>query len=164
MKEKLTLTDLQEWAVKFLEKSEENTNAHTTFTLMHNIGCRASETRQENFVEYGERNYLLITKKRNFDRIIEISRIPENFRICIENRNMELALSSYSTIEFYLNRYAPYQIFNRKKECSTHIFRHIYAKNLKEIGFTMEEIQADLGEKNIASIFQYVYSELFRII
>lgn len=163
MKVQLTLEDLNEFQATILEKSTDFKKAETTFSLMASIGCRASEAMQQNFIENDEKSYLLVTKKRNFDRVILASRIPDDFLNCIKDRNMEYALASYSTINFYFERFRPYAIYNTKKECSTHIFRHIYAKNLKKIGYSMEEIKEDLGEKHLASVFQYVYSELYKL-
>lgn len=162
MKVLITLAELNSWASDTISGAIINENAKTCFELMKNTGCRSGETRQERWRFVEDDLFELETEKRNFNRLISESQVPSNFITCIINRDMKLCLASYSTIKFWLERCQPFTIYNTQKECSTHAFRHLFAKNLKEEGYSMTEIQVIMGEKYIASVYQYVFSELYK--
>lgn len=70
---------------------------------------------------------------------------------------------SFSVHQTYtiFERYFPIQnIHHKTKPISNHVFRHYYAKKLFLSGLTEEEIQTKMGEKNIISSNNYIYSVL----
>jgi len=158
----LTYEDLVDWAAATLAAAAINTNAETCLTLLSLTGCRAGETRQERWKYLEDELFELETEKRNYPRIISEEQVPLNFTFCIQQRNMLFCLASYSTIKYWLTKCQPFKVLNTKKDCSTHVFRHIYAKKLHLQGLSILEIQVVLGERHIASVYQYVYSALYR--
>lgn len=132
------------------------------YEVLYCTGCRVND-----LLEYNRWNVLMNGKvqlqpqKGNNLRIFDSSTLPAIFYDSLINNYNLFDNILYGKVEYNLLRLInKYDIRRNKKKITTHLFRHNYAKKLKEVGKTDVEIQSILGEKHLISAQNYINSQL----
>lgn len=131
--------------------------------LQFYTGCRANDALQFNrWSLLANGNVILQPQKNNLIRTFAQVDLPHKFYIYLaENYNPFVGLL-YDKYQYYvglsLRKYSPV-IGN--KGITTHLFRHNYAKKLKDLGFTDIDICQKMGERQQASANMYIYSNIY---
>lgn len=136
--------------------------AFNSFSLLLNTGIRAEEIDTNLWEKRTDGNFELIPQKRNNARIFSPSEIPILWQNAVINQNPIFYTNSYSTLlRAFHNTKNWTKIYIYTKEISIHLYRHLYARNLKELGLTDEQIKDKMGEKKQSSADSYIYGKLF---
>jgi len=130
------------------------------FNLLYLTGCRINdilEFQRWNVLNNGD--LLLQPQKNNNLRLFKQNEVTLLFyNSILENNNMFNGML-YGSCEYHLLKVInKYDIRKDKKKITTHLYRHNYTKKLKMKGFTDEQIKVILGEKQLASAQNYIYS------
>ncbi len=146
---------------KFINSIFDNQELSVDFKLliwiMLHTGCRVSEALNLSSNDINSNWFVKIrgTKNSN-DRIKLIPPFPFNY---VKLKIPNIYLFSYMS-RFYVYRklreLGVYHKFgNNKNNSVTHLFRHIYASNLKEFGNKNGVASREIGHKSIKSINHY---------
>jgi integrase len=104
---------------------------------------------------------LLNTEKNNNNRIFKPDEVTEKYYISlVSNYDIFYNISARQFTYFFNTYYPAKNIQHKTKPLSCHVFRHLKAKKLKSLNKTDEEIQIYLGEKELKSAENYIYSQL----
>ena len=142
--------------------SKMNLDFSVYIELLYLSGCRANDALEFNRWQLLANSSVLLTpQKGNNLRSFGASELPILFyNSLVDNENIFEYLS-YPKVLYYLDELLnKYDFRIIKKRCTNHLFRHNYAKLLKNDGFTDIEIKDKLGEKNLSSAMQYINSSI----
>lgn len=130
------------------------------FELMYLTGCRASESIDPKLWSIlSETQIKLRPLKYNNDRLFLKNDIECFLIDNLIAGNLNVFDLNYSKINYHiLQQVRSYKITIGDKSSSLHLFRHNYARRLKDKGFTDAEIKIKLGERNQSSANSYIYS------
>jgi integrase len=135
---------------------------YIAFNVMFFYGCRFSELRQINrFSNIDSTSFSIIPEKNNNIRTLSKTNLDSVFANFIMTQNQYFSMLNLSTGSYYFKQfYAKKIVYHETKVLTTHLFRHNYAKSLKFQGLTDQQIQLNLGEKDIRNSNNYIYSQL----
>ena len=130
------------------------------FEVMYFTGCRASEAIDQSL--WGLTNpgvIILKPNKGNNSRIFNLNEIPESYQEYLKCDTVQRFAPKYDQLNYNFKQLFIYpQVYIGDKKCTLHLFRHDYAKRLKDMGLTDSEVQDKLGEKSISSVMAYIDS------
>lgn len=134
--------------------------------IQYITGARANDVIEFNrWSEYNSTQLLLQPQKGNNARIFNKSDINNDFVYGVVNNENILEFETFRKYDYYLkltlNRFG---LSVGNKGINTHIFRHNYAKKLKDDGSTDVEIKDLLGEVRQSSANSYIYSNVYGFI
>lgn len=131
--------------------------------VQYYTGCRANDALQFNrWSLLANGNVLLQPQKNNLIRTFIPTDLPPKFYSYLaENYNPFVGLL-YGKYQYYvglsLRKYSPTV---GQKGVLSHLFRHNYAKKLKNLGMLDVDICQKMGEKQQVSANMYIYSQVF---
>lgn len=130
--------------------------------LMWATGCRLVESVEATRWTVSGPKVILDTAKRNNPRKFLFSEIPDLGKQFIE-AGINLGLEKpQNTFQYQQQLFFGARIFTiGEKKSFNHLFRHNVARQKKVAGWTDREIKIWLGEKNLISAEQYIYSDIF---
>lgn len=135
---------------------------YSIYTTMFNTGIRCEEaTNKDLWIEEHTTYYELQTCKRGQIRNIELTSIHPVFLAWLRSADPRKFLYSASRIRSALPIFAPYpHIWCKRKEISTHIFRHNFIKQKNQDGMEPETIATLMGLNTLDVVNNYINSEL----
>jgi site-specific recombinase XerD len=136
---------------------------HDMFLNQYNTGLRYTEIFELSRWTYTSPTEIVcMTAKNNLNRTFSNEELSFMFVNSIIQQKSIYETCRYTTAARYWNRYFPYpRIMCRKKQISTHLFRHNKSKLLKDQEWTDEQIQNYFGEQNILNTMGYIYSTIY---
>lgn len=163
----LTFAELHQYCNDFLTNINNfDTFLHDFSLNLYNTGLRFNELFQlDRWDPYGEESVECDTEKDSYNRIFNYSELTVPFITSVYSNESVYLTCRYTTYIRYFHRYFPfYPLYCGNKGISSHIFRHHKAKEMHEDGYTDEEIQLYLGEKELQNARGYIYSNIYIII
>lgn len=138
-------------------------SAYHIFNNLSLTGARFNDIMSINNWYIKDKDFIILKpNKGNNERVFKSKELDSIFLSWIEKKVDIKRLRSYSTCNRYFIHLFPINpIIQKKKRLTTHIFRHVYAKNLKKNDLSDEQIQKKLGEKELKSAQNYIYSTLY---
>lgn len=132
------------------------------FKLLFSTGLRYNDVALS-FSTYVSGDYFTVQpSKNNNPRIIPISSIDNIFFQFVSGVDCFYYRISYSTLCRSFVKNCPYgSISVGGKSLFLHLFRHNYMKQLFAKGESLQSIAVITGEKHIASVSNYVFSEIY---
>lgn len=158
-----TFTELQDNLQLFLFHVAHVSQSYSiAFKIMYHTGCRFSELRSISRFSFTALNQIQLTPLKNSNnRIFSTENIPTEFLNFITTQNNYFQMLNLSTASYYFKVYFAHKaVYHNTKLLTTHLFRHHFAKSLKNQGLSDQEIQQVLGEKDIRNSNNYIYSAL----
>jgi site-specific recombinase XerD len=129
--------------------------------LLYNTGIRVSEVNPNLWTLKSQSIYELQPRKGNNPREISKDDLPPSFiNYLIDNLDIAYRIPYSSFIRAILFLQPAIIRTAGNKNIISHIFRHNYAKKLKTSGYSDIMIQTILGEKNLSSALNYIYSDI----
>jgi site-specific recombinase XerD len=130
---------------------------------IYGTGLRFSEVYELDRWQVIDMNILEVQTKKGSDaRLFQNSELPPEFVWIIRNDAQYFRSFSYKTYTNYFTRFFRYPfIYTGNKQISSHIFRHLRAKQLNFEGQTDEQIRVYLGERDIKNAQSYINSEIY---
>jgi integrase len=108
--------------------------------------------------------YTVKTEKKSNDRSFNYDELNNIFADCLKNNTTYILPQNYRYISRAFRKLLPItNIYIGNKPVNTHIFRHYKAKQLKNKGYTDEQIKDYLGEKDLKNAQTYINSEIYTI-
>jgi integrase len=142
-------------------KNNYDFKGYNTFKLLYDTGIRAGEVNLKYWKKITTDLYELTPTKRNNPRFFT-KELPKEWKDAIQNNSPIAFLNSYSN---QMRMFQRHKVWNRitvdKKEICMHLYRHLFARKLKEAGQTDEQIRVAMGEKKQSSADQYIYGILY---
>ncbi len=131
--------------------------------ILFKNGLRAREVHEmDRWSRNPDKTFTCITEKNSNPRIFTTEDLSEYFIYHINNNLNAWNYNSYDTMNFYFKRSSNCaNIKHMYKNLSISLYRHHFCKQLHELGWTDEAIQAKLGEKDIRNSNNYIYSVLY---
>lgn len=133
------------------------------YDALYHLGIRATEALMPSIWSFPSENTVVLQPhKGNNMRFFLRSDMPVDFLYSLEFPEFVEVVPSYSQLNYLFSIYMYYgKIFIGKKSSTLHLFRHNYVKKLKSSGLTDIEIQNKIGEKELSSAEQYIYSTYY---
>jgi len=133
------------------------------YKALYHLGIRATEALLPSIWSFPTSNTVVLQPhKGNNLRFFVRSDIPEDYLQSILFPEFINVIPSYSQLNYLFQIYMYYgKIWIGNKSSTLHLFRHNYVKKLKAIGLSDEDIRVRIGEKELSSAQQYIYSEYF---
>jgi hypothetical protein len=130
--------------------------------LMWSTGCRLIESVEASRWSVNGNKITLDTAKRNNKRKFFFDEIPEISKKFIESGENFGLEKPQNTFQYQQQLFFGARIFTiGEKKSFNHLFRHNVARQKKKAGWTDKQIKIWLGEKNLISAEQYIYSDIF---
>ncbi len=133
------------------------------FDTMFKTGLRYNDICRM-YAEKQGANWIFIcpTSKGGAVKYYQATDLNNQFAISLQNGLNLTALTSYSNAKRIFKRVNPHgPLYVRSKPVTTHIFRHLKAKQLKASGQSDIAIQNVLGQKKLSSTQVYIYSIIY---
>lgn len=135
---------------------------YNEFRLQYDTGCRIKEAVDKSFWSYSFPNWILEPQKNNNLRTFSPAELSQNSLEYLFSPWQLIPDKFYNKYDYVFQNSTEGRVFTvGQKHCTTHIFRHLYAKRLKNEGLLDFEIQIKLGEKTIDSARNYIYSDVY---
>ena len=130
------------------------------FSVMYSTGVRAVEVANLERWEILTDDYVkLVTAKKNEDRLFEVKNIEPLFIKLVASQNSSIMSPSYTQLSYTFKKLFIYnEVYVGSKRSGLHLFRHNYAKQLVNKGYSTKEIQRKLGERKESSALSYISS------
>lgn len=133
------------------------------YELMRLTGCRCSEAIDRNRWELqGDGSYKLYTLKNNNPRYFDTVNLPiefENYLAKVEPLDRTL---TYRQVQFHAAKFLDkWQIKIENSNRLLHLFRHLYIRNLIDVGHSLSTIQEMLGHTHEANTERYANSIIY---
>lgn len=130
--------------------------------LMWSTGCRLIESVEATRWKVLGNKIILETAKRNNERKLLFSEIPDLGKKFIEE-GVNLGLEKPQNTFQYQQQlfFGPRTFIIGEKKSFNHLFRHNVVRQKKIAGWKDKEIQKWLGEKTLIAAEQYIYSEIY---
>lgn len=140
---------------------KKSLQAYNTFGILYYSGFRISEIINLDVLDLNNGTFVMQPLKNNNIRTLSYSEFPLDFRDIIKHSTNVFLFNSVSSAQHFFSNHWKYKtIFHKTKNVASHLFRHNYAKKLKNQGLTDGQIQLKLGEKQLSSAQNYIYSIL----
>jgi len=160
----VTVSDavLDSMLLEFVEECKKKSlQAYNTFGILYYGGFRISEIISLGTLDLNNGTFVMQPRKGNNVRTLSYTDFPLDFRDIIKHSTSVFLFNSVSNAQHFFSNHWKYKtIFHKTKNVSSHLFRHNYAKKLKSQGLTDGQIQLKLGEKQLSSAQNYIYSIL----
>ncbi len=133
------------------------------FETMYKTGLRYNDICKM-YAEKQGANWIFIcpTSKGGAIKNYQATEINNQFAISLQAGCNLTTLTSYSNAKRIFKRINPHgTLYVRSKPITTHIFRHLKAKQLKASGQSDIAIQGVLGQKKLSSTQVYIYSTIY---
>lgn len=130
------------------------------FEVMYDLGVRAVESFDMSRWRVDASGAVILQPQKNNDvRIFDKSLLSNTFLSYIKGELMVPEYINYDRLNSAFRRYTMYyNIYVGNKVSSLHLFRHNFVKQQLKLGYTDEEIQEILGERNLKSAVSYINS------
>ena len=127
-----------------------STRLYELLYLMRQFGFRYNEVEHvTHAVADGNGNLIWETSKNNNPRLIPIAQLRQMVLLSNQDRVNYMGVQSYRTVErFFDDNHQYSKITCKGKDIGTHLFRHVYIKNLYLNGMTSLQVLALTGLKN----------------
>ncbi|MDR0567472.1 MAG: hypothetical protein LBG47_10650 [Prevotellaceae bacterium] len=137
--------------------------AHALYHTMRNTGLRFEDCyNTDRWRDNGNSTFSVATAKHSNTRTIPYSLLSPLHLQRLTNNTPHVFPYSYTQYLRYYARFFPApRLMCRHKPIKTHLFRHLKAKELKASGVNDANIQAYLGERQLSSAQQYIYSTIY---
>jgi len=162
----LTNDELEEYCVSFIQ-AYPFYNVYMTdyFSLLYSTGCRSSEPLKH--TNWGINNSGQITLKPfkgNNTRIFEVQEIPSNFVLALQSNKPYFDFYSVAKFRYVFNKFATIQqIFVENKPMELYIFRYNRVKQLRQQGYSKQDIQTYFGWTNSGIVDEYLNADLYTL-
>lgn len=163
MRQIISNNDLEEYMYKTVHNNLfYRHEVRDLFKVMYYTGCRISDVLSySNWVVLLDGRVQLQPLKGNNLRYFEVHELPDYFYNNIVNNVNQFNGLFYGACEYHLKQITDTKDFRQSnKKLTTHLYRHNYAKKLHDSSKTDEEIRIILGETNISSARNYIYSSI----
>ena len=130
------------------------------FEVMYDLGVRAVESFDMSRWRIDASGVVILQPQKNNDvRIFDKNLLSSTFLSYIKGEISIPDYINYDRLNSAFRRYTMYHgIFVGNKKSSLHLFRHNFVKQQMLLGYSDEEIQQILGERNIESAQSYIDS------
>lgn len=133
-----------------------------SFELLKITGIRADEINLKYWIKLSPDLYKLTPTKRNNERFFTEAELTQEWIEAIELQNPVRFTNSYSSLMYYFQKTKLWsKMYVNVKEICNHLYRHLYARNLKDLGYTDDEIRIKMGEKKQTSADEYIYGIIY---
>jgi site-specific recombinase XerD len=139
-----------------------STRLYELLYLMRQFGFRYNEVEHVTTAAHdGNGNLIWETSKNNNSRLIPLAQLRPMVLLSNQDGVNYMALQSYRTVERFFDESHSYsKITCKGKDIGTHLFRHVYIKNLYANGLTSMQVLALTGLKNTRVAEGYRDSEI----
>lgn len=130
------------------------------FEVMYDLGVRAVESYDISRWRIDSSGAVVLHPQKGNDiRIFDQTLLSSTFLAYIKGEIKVPDYINYDRLNSAFRRYTMYHgIYVGDKKSSLHLFRHNFVKQQMLLGYTPEEIQSILGERNIKSAMSYINS------
>jgi site-specific recombinase XerD len=146
-----------------LNESTFPTGCSILWQVQYSTGCRASESCNLSLWNViNELTVCLSPLKYSDKRFFNIDELHPYFidALIMGESNYQNIL--YRQLQYNIDKLIRcYGISSGSKSCSNHLFRHNYARKLKNRGLTDSQVKEKMGERNQSSADQYIYGKLY---
>jgi integrase len=155
------LHTLQQYADHILSALRTfDVTAHALFSTMRRTGLRFEDAHNiTRWTDNHNGTFSVETAKHSAIRTIPYADVSDLHLQRLQSNHPYVFPYSYASYLRYFTMFSPAPfLLCKSKPIKTHLFRHIRARELKAAGHTDAEIQQYLGEQQITSAQQYIYS------
>lgn len=154
-----TISDLIETCDLLIFRSPPTSVQRAVFQLLYNTGCRVEEAIQLKRITLQATTFTVDTEKNSLNRVFPLALLPASYLPYLPYVPNLLASSNFgsytSSVRFSnLNRNKRY--FKVDNSIPTNIFRYRYAWQLREDGYTNEQIRDAFGHISMSSTLNYL--------
>lgn len=160
-----TFENIQETVNYLLGRVDINTNLGAVVHLLHATGLRINEACELKRFTLDTTTFVVDTEKKSYNRIFPLALLPSAYLPLLPYSpgfGVGNTISSCSSVTRFVLLNSTKVFYKSDKNITSNIFRYHFARNLLQEGYTVEQIQIQMGHSNLTSTLSYLAPIYFR--